>query len=353
MLAGAAVPEPPPARSRALSPSVGDLAQGVLKHDRAMLGRAITLVESGSPKHRLLARELLSAVAERTKADPVSMRVGITGVPGVGKSTFIESLGMELVEQGHRIAVLAVDPSSSVTGGSILGDKTRMIRLSAHDRAFVRPSPSAGTLGGVASRTRETILLCEAAGYDIVLVETVGVGQSETAVAEMTDCFLALMLPGAGDELQGIKRGLLELADVIAVNKADGETEDAATRAAAEYKGVVRSIASRDDGWEVPVLSCSAVTGVGLREVWNAVAERTTGLRESGELESRRAQQGTRWMRTMLEERIRTLVWEDRRIRSLWERIRARVRAAEMPPSVGVEELEAAIEERWNAHRSH
>src|SRR5215207_9815890 len=228
---------PPPPRRRELT--VDDYDTGVRTGDVAVLARALTLIESSSPRHQPPAEELL---ARRLPHTGRSVRVGITGVPGVGKSTFIEALGVHLVGRGRRVAVLAVDPSSGISGGSILGDKTRMARLATNPAAYIRPSPSAGTLGGVARKTRETMLVCEAAGYDVVLVETVGVGQSETVVADMTDCFLALMLPGAGDELQGIKRGLLELVDVIAVNKADGPTRAAAELAAGQYRTALQSL---------------------------------------------------------------------------------------------------------------
>jgi len=239
------------ARRRDLS--VDDYYDGVRNGDYAVLARALTLIESSSPRHRVLADELMNRLLPYTGQ---SIRVGITGPPGVGKSTFIEALGLHLVHQGRRIAVLAVDPSSGISGGSILGDKTRMPGLAAEVTAYIRPSPSAGTLGGVARKTRESMLACEAAGFDVVLIETVGVGQSETMVANTTDCFVALMLPGAGDELQGIKRGLLELVDVIAVNKADGEARTAAELAARQYAVALKSLVSRDDA--PVVLTCSA-----------------------------------------------------------------------------------------------
>ncbi|MCA9249418.1 MAG: methylmalonyl Co-A mutase-associated GTPase MeaB, partial [Planctomycetales bacterium] len=246
-------PRKPIPRRRELS--LDEYASGVRRGNVAVLARALTLVESRSPRHTLLAEQLLTTLMPHTGN---SIRVGITGTPGAGKSTFIESLGVQLTAAGHRVAVLAVDPSSGVTGGSILGDKTRMGELSASPAAYIRPAPSAGTLGGVARKTRESLLVCEAAGFDVVLVETVGVGQSETMVADMTDCFLALMLPTAGDELQAIKRGLLELVDVIAVNKADGPMETAADVAARQYRSAVESVSGRK-GHDAPaVLTCSA-----------------------------------------------------------------------------------------------
>jgi LAO/AO transport system kinase len=244
--------------------TVDEYFAGVRAGNVAVLARALTLIESSSPRHQPLAEDLLTRLLPHTDR---AIRVGITGAPGAGKSTFIEALGLHLVGRGLRVAVLAVDPSSGLSGGSILGDKTRMPRLAASPAAYIRPSPSAGTLGGVARKTRESMLVCEAAGYDVVLIETVGVGQSETVVADMTDCFLALMLPGAGDELQGIKRGLLELVDVIAVNKADGPTVAAAELAAQQYRTALQPLAGRRED-APPVLTCSALYGQGVEAVW-------------------------------------------------------------------------------------
>jgi LAO/AO transport system kinase len=266
----------------------------------AVLARALTLIESGSPRHQPLAEGLLTRLLPHAGQ---SVRVGITGVPGVGKSTFIEALGLRLVGRGLRVAVLAVDPSSGVSGGSILGDKTRMPRLAANPAAYIRPSPSAGALGGVSRKTRESMLVCEAAGYKVVLVETVGVGQSETAVADMTDCFLALMLPGAGDELQGIKRGLLELVDVIAVNKADGATRSAAELAAQQYGLALQSLSPPP-----VVLTCSALQGVGVDAVWDAVERRHARLAAGGELAERRRRQNLRWLWALVQDRLRQAV---------------------------------------------
>src|SRR5882757_4594989 len=264
---------------------VSELAAAVRSGDRAALPRAITLVESTRPDHREQAQQLLLELMPEAGN---AMHVGITGVPGVGKSTAIEALGMYLIEQGHRVAVLAVDPSSTRTGGSILGDKTRMARLAVDPDAFIRPSPTSGTLGGVARATRETIVLMEAAGYDIVLVETVGVGQSEVTVANMVDCFLFLTLARTGDQLQGIKKGVLELADVIAVNKADGEHEREAQRAARELSGALRMIYGPGAEWTPPVLTCSGLFDAGLGEVWRVVERHRARLLETGALERKR-----------------------------------------------------------------
>jgi LAO/AO transport system kinase len=278
--------------------SRADYVEGVLAGDRAVLGRAITLVESNLGRHHDLAQEVLQELLPHTGK---AHRVGITGVPGVGKSTFIEGLGMRLVEQGHRLAVLAIDPSSGRTGGSILGDKTRMARLSVDPRCFIRPSPTEGSLGGVHRKTRETMLLCEAAGHDVVFVETVGVGQSELAVAQMVDTFLVLMLSGAGDGLQGIKRGILELAEVLVVHKADGDNVEKAKRAAREYAGALHYMQPTSPGWTTPVLTASSLTGEGVGEVWEAVERHRACLAAAGALEGRRQQQRKRWLWDMVD----------------------------------------------------
>ncbi len=277
------------------------LAEGVRAGDRAMIGRAITLVESRSARRRAEAQVMLRILnADAGQA----YRVGVTGVPGVGKSTFIEALGQMLIAAGHRVAVLAVDPTSSRTHGSILGDKTRMAALAADTAAFIRPSPSSGTLGGVARATRETMIVMEAAGYDVVLVETVGVGQSETAVAEMTDFFLALMLPGAGDELQGIKKGLLEIADMIAVNKADGDNAARAEAARREYKAALHIMVPASPDWSPPVVLCSGLRNQGLDALWAEIERHQAIMRASGAFDRRRQAQQVGWMRSMLDERL-------------------------------------------------
>jgi len=285
-----------------------DLLRGIRSNDRAALGRAITLVESDSPGDRDRAQELLTALLPSTGG---AHRIGVSGVPGVGKSTFIERFGLQLVDEGHRVAVLAVDPSSSVSKGSILGDKTRMEKLAASDGAFIRPSPTGGSLGGVARKTREAILVCEAAGYDVVLVETVGVGQSETAVAEMVDFFLLLKLAGAGDELQGIKRGILELADLIAINKADGENLQAAELARAEFERALQIVRPEDkDGWTPKVVTSSGQSGAGLDQIWEIITEHHELLSANGELEKRRKHQLLGWMWSLVDEGLRSAVRE-------------------------------------------
>ncbi|REG20739.1 LAO/AO transport system kinase [Archangium gephyra] len=273
--------------------------EGVRASERSMLARAITLIESEHPKHEALAQEVLTRLLPYTGG---ALRVGISGVPGVGKSTFIDALGMHLVGLGKRVAVLAIDPSSTVSGGSILGDKTRMARLSRESLAYIRPSPSSGTLGGVARKTRETLLLCEAAGFDVVLVETVGVGQSETVVADMVDFYLVLMLAGAGDELQGIKRGILEIADMIAINKADGDNAVRAERARAEYRAALHLMRP---GAEPEVTTCSALENTNIERVWSSLEKRLEAQRASGELEKRRRVQQVQWMWSMIEDGLR------------------------------------------------
>ena len=274
--------------SSASLPDVGRLARDIRGGDRTVLSRAITLIESKRADHHRTAAALTQALLEATGN---AVRVGITGAPGVGKSTTIDALGTMLTKQGRKVAVLAVDPSSRRTGGSILADKTRMARLANDANAFIRPSPASGTLGGVAAKTRETMLLCEAAGYDVVLVETVGVGQSEIAVADMTDFFLALMLPGAGDELQGLKKGVVELADMIAVNKADGDNIQRANLAAAEYRGALHILSPRSEHWHPPVLTYSALAGTGIDVLWQKILDHRTAMNASGEFAERRRQQ--------------------------------------------------------------
>jgi LAO/AO transport system kinase len=317
------------------SPKTAVTAEMVAKGDRAALARAITLMESRRPDHREAARALLQELMPRTGR---AVRIGITGVPGVGKSTAIDTLGSMLTEKGHRVAVLAVDPSSTRTGGAILGDKTRMARLAVDPDAFIRPSPSSGTLGGVAAKTRETMLLCEAAGFDVILVETVGVGQSETAVADLTDFFLVLMLPGAGDELQGIKKGILELADLIAVNKAD-DAGAKAKAAAAEYKAALHILAPASATWTPPVLTVSGLTGQGLDELWIKVLEHRKRLEATGELSAKRRAQDTKWMWALVHERLYERLHHDRALRQRVPEIEKAIADGAVSPNAGASEI--------------
>ena len=310
-------------------------AEMVASSDRAALARAITLMESRRPDHRERAHALLQELMPRTGK---AVRIGITGVPGVGKSTTIDTLGSMLTEKGHKVAVLAVDPSSTRTGGAILGDKTRMARLAVDPNAFIRPSPSSGTLGGVAAKTRETMLLCEAAGFDVILVETVGVGQSETAVADLTDFFLVLMLPGAGDELQGIKKGILELADLIAVNKAD-DAGAKAKAAAAEYKAALHILAPASPTWTPPVLTVSGLTGHGLDELWAKVLEHRKRLEATGELASKRRAQDSKWMWALVHERLHERLTHDAALRERVPEIEKAIANGVLSPNAGATEI--------------
>jgi LAO/AO transport system kinase len=312
---------------------------GVRQGNRRWVARAITLVESNRPDHRELAQRLLVELLPDTGK---ARRIGITGVPGVGKSTFIDSLGTHLGAAGHRVGVLAVDPSSSRSGGSILGDKTRMSRLAGDEAAFIRPSPTAGTLGGVATATRESMVVLEAAGYDVLIIETVGVGQSEYAVADMVDTFLFLTLARTGDALQGIKRGILELADVIAVNKADGPGENDAKRAARELASALRMLrgpATDGTGWEVPVLTCSAATDARVDEVWQKVVEHQDRLDAAGELTERRRRQQVRWMWTMVSDQLRSRLRAHPEVRAMTGELERAVLEGELTPTLGADRI--------------
>jgi LAO/AO transport system kinase len=324
----------------ASAPDIGALARRVRDGDRASLARAITLIESKRADHRKQAHALVQELLPLTGK---AIRVGITGAPGVGKSTSIDALGTYLTDKGHKVAVLAVDPSSTRTGGSILGDKTRMARLANDEQAFIRPSPSSGTLGGVAAMTRETMLLCEAAGFDVMLVETVGIGQSETTVADMTDFFLALMLPGAGDELQGIKKGLVELADMIAVNKADGDNVKRAQAAAAEYRAALHILTPRSPNWTPPVVIYSALTGDGITELWDQIVVHRQRMTGTGELAQVRREQQVKWMWSMLEHRVFAKLHTDAGLRTRLPQIEAAVAEGRLSATLAVDEIAAAL----------
>jgi LAO/AO transport system kinase len=324
----------------ALSTDIPTLARKLRSGDRATLARAITLIESKRADHQSQAHRLVQELLPETGK---AMRVGITGSPGVGKSTTIDALGTYLTGQGHRVAVLAVDPSSTRTGGSILGDKTRMARLSVDPHAFIRPSPAAGTLGGVAAKTRETMLICEAAGFDVILVETVGIGQSETAVSDMTDFFLVLMLPGAGDELQGIKKGVVELADMIAVNKADGDNVKRAQAAAGEYRAALHILTPRSPIWTPPVVTYSALTEDGIAALWQHALDHRRQLSASGEFTARRREQQVKWMWAMLEDRFHLRLKTDARLKSRLPAIEKSVADGTLSPALAVDEIATAL----------
>ncbi|MBX3245657.1 MAG: methylmalonyl Co-A mutase-associated GTPase MeaB [Myxococcales bacterium] len=313
-------------------PSLDALEAGVRAGDRASLARAITLIESEHPRHEQEAQELLGRLLPHTGR---AIRVGVSGVPGAGKSTFIDAMGMRLVEAGHRVAVLTIDPSSQVSGGSILGDKTRMAALSRDERAYIRPSPSGGTLGGVARKTRESMLLCEAAGFDVVMVETVGVGQSETVVSEMVDVTLVLLIAGGGDDLQGIKRGILEAVDVLVMTKADGANVTRAEQARAEHRAALRLLRGR----EIPVLTCSSLEGTGLSEVWQTLVETRAAAEASGALAARRERQMVRWMWRMLEDGLFAALRRHAGVRARLPVLEAEVRGGRVPPTAAALEL--------------
>jgi LAO/AO transport system kinase len=322
--------------------AIQDLATAVTNRDRAALPKAITLVESTRSDHREQAQQLLlelSPASGRYPQPEAATRVGITGVPGVGKSTTIEALGMYLIEQGHRVAVLAVDPSSTRTGGSILGDKTRMAKLAVHPDAYIRPSPTSGNLGGVARATRETIVLLEAAGFDVILVETVGVGQSEVAVANMVDTFVFLTLARTGDQLQGIKKGVLELADIVVVNKADGKHAVEAKAAARELTGAIRLIYPRETLWRPPVLTMSALGGDGLVELWETVLKHREVLTEAGEFESRRRTQQVDWTWSMVRDTVLDRVLSHPAVKKIRADVERQVRDGELTPALAAQQI--------------
>jgi LAO/AO transport system kinase len=313
-----------------------ELADAIRSGDRAALPRAITLLESTRADHREQAQQLLLTLLPESGN---AHRVGITGVPGVGKSTTIEALGMSLIEQGHRVAVLAVDPSSTRTGGSILGDKTRMARLAVHPDAYIRPSPTSGTLGGVAKATRETVVLLEAAGFDVILIETVGVGQSEVAVSNMVDTFVLLTLARAGDQLQGIKKGVLELADIVVVNKADGDHLREAKSAARELSSAIRLIYPREALWRPPVLTMSAMDGTGLTELWETVERHCKVLTDAGKFEARRRDQQVDWTWQMVRDTVLDRVLSNPAVRKVRADLERQVRAGELTPAMAAQQI--------------
>lgn len=315
--------------------TIDELAEGVRAGKRRHLAKAITLVESNRSEDQKKAQELVSKV-QGTKE---TVRVGISGVPGVGKSTFIEALGNLLIEEGLKVAVLAVDPSSPATGGSILGDKTRMETLSSKEEAFIRPSPTSGTLGGVAKRTRESMMLCEAAGYDVILVETVGVGQSEFEVASMVDCFLVLMLPGAGDSLQGIKRGIMEIIDILVINKADGDQEKLAKNAITEYKNAFHLLTPKYDGIGVEFLTVSSIKKKRIDEAWDRIKEFINALKEHGIFKAQRKEQELNWFKRLVEDEVLRKLWESKQNKVLVNDLTTKIKKNQMSPSKAATEL--------------
>jgi len=332
-----------PLSARRRSLDVEEYVGGVRSGDRVVLGRTITLVESNAPAHVASARQVLTKLLPFTGN---SLRIGITGVPGAGKSTFIEALGCHLTAAGHRVAVLAIDPSSSITRGSVLGDKTRMERLARDPHCFIRPSPSGGTLGGVTRKTRESMLVCEAAGYDVILVETVGVGQSEIAVRSMVDFFLLLLITGAGDDLQGIKKGVMELADAVVINKADGDNRLRAEALRADPARALHFFPPATEGWATPVLTCSALHGDGIAEVWHAAEEFRAAMTERGSLQQRRNIQMLDWMRSMIDERLRALFATDPEIQKVLPSIESAVASGSMTVAHAAEQLLTTFEQR-------
>ncbi len=323
-------------RQPGLTPEASALADGVLEGNRRALAQAITMVESTRRDHRAAASALLQQLLPHAGQ---SIRLGVSGVPGVGKSTFIEALGNHVIEAGHKVAVLTVDPSSAISGGSILGDKTRMELLSRRPEAYIRPSPAGTTLGGVTRRSREALILCEAAGFDVVIVETVGVGQSETRVADMTDMFVLLLLPGAGDELQGIKRGIVELADLILINKADDELQALAGRSAAEYRNALRLLHPRSVDWKVEVQTCSARDGTGITEVWETVLQHRDMLDASGQLATRRAAQSRQWMWSEVSDNLISALQSDPEVRKQIPALETAASEGRIPPAIAARQL--------------
>ena len=330
----------PPAKAKAVLTAV-DYARGILAGDRVMLSRAITVIESNAPKHFELGQEIIQKILPHSGK---AMRIGITGVPGAGKSTFIEAFGTYLCGEGCKVAVLAVDPSSSLSKGSILGDKTRMENLAREKNAFIRPSPSGGSLGGVTRKSRETMLLCEAAGYDAVLVETVGVGQSETMVRSMVDYFLVVVITGAGDDLQGIKKGIIELADSILVNKADGDNKMKAMMARADYDQILHYLRPATEGWKTRAYTCSSITGEGIPEMWSVIKDFRENVTASGIFSKRRKEQTIEWVRAMTAEYLQNRISQNAELTKCREDIERKVIAGAITPTVAAKAVIGSME---------
>jgi LAO/AO transport system kinase len=328
-------------KRQTLSPA--DYVEGVTSGDRAKLARAITLIESRNAEHQKRAQEMLIKLLPHTGK---SLRIGISGLPGAGKSTFIDAFGTMLTGQGHKVAVLAVDPTSSRTGGSILGDKTRMARLSQDENAFIRPSPTGGTLGGVARATREAILVCEAGGFDIILVETVGVGQSEISVSEMVDFFLVLMIAGGGDELQGIKKGVLEIADMIAITKADGDNVNRAKLSATDYQHALRIITPMNPVWTPPVVTVSSLENKGLDNLWEKVELYRRSMKDNGEFEAKRKAQQIRWMWSMIDDRLMSRLRADDKVKKLAQDMEKSIVVGKVTPALAADKI---LEAFWSS----
>jgi LAO/AO transport system kinase len=315
---------------------IDDYVEGVLKNDRTILARTITLIESNSPAHYEISQEVLKKLLPQSGK---SIRIGITGFPGAGKSTLIETLGLNLIKQGHKVAVLAIDPSSTITKGSILGDKTRMEKLSREKNCFIRPSPSEGTLGGVARKSRETMLVCEAAGFDVILIETVGVGQSEVTVRSMVDFFLLVMIAGAGDELQGIKKGVIELADALVINKADGNNKPRALSTQVEFSMALKYISPATKHWQTNAFTCSALTGEGIENIWKVVSKYKEHTKLTGTFENRRKTQALEWVYNLVEEQIKKSFYENHDIQNNLPKIEKEVLAGKILPTAAAEVL--------------
>jgi LAO/AO transport system kinase len=323
-------------RKKKKSIPIQQYVEGIKSGDRMTLAKAITLIESNHPDHFQAGQQLLKEILPLTGK---SMRIGITGVPGAGKSTFIERFGTDLCQMGKKVAVLAIDPSSTISQGSILGDKTRMAQLSREENAFIRPSPSGGTLGGVHRKTRETILLCEAAGYDMILVETVGVGQSEVVVRTMVDMFLMLTITGAGDDLQGMKKGMMELVDAIIVTKADGDNKEKAIKTRNEYNQILRLLKAATEGWQTKAVACSSITGEGISDVWELILDFFNSTKKSGVFYARRKKQTTDWLLTSIRERLEQTFFQNEQIKNRLPVVQRNVETGRLPVSIAVENL--------------